>query len=94
MNYLFNLQPSDVNNVYVGLQGCACGCRGTYYENDERAARRTLNKLTKLQQSDTPLLVMEGFSEWIVCYETEQRATRLYVSKDLTEYVNEDEETT
>ena len=86
MSYLFNIQPENVNSVYMGKQGCACGCRGQYKE-DQGTAKRRLTRLTNLQNKGVQLEVNEGFGgEWIVCWERENAATRIYVQQDLSEF--------
>lgn len=52
-----DLTAADVVRVYSGKPGCACGCRGTYYEPASPSFRRvvsnTLRRIAKHEPGDT-----------------------------------------
>jgi hypothetical protein len=85
---LTDLNTSLFTQVYTGKQGCACGCGGNYF-TEQRDFRRVLNLLRKRESEGNNIEVMEGFrGEFIVSYEGENRASRIYTTQTLTEWVN------
>jgi len=85
---LNNLNISLFIQAYTGRQGCACGCGGNYFET-QKDFRRVLNLLRKRESEGNEIEVMKGFGdEFIVSYEGENRAFRIYTTQTLTEWVN------
>jgi hypothetical protein len=82
-----NLDITQFNQVYSGRQGCACGCGGTYNET-ERSFKSTVRRLTNKIKSGEELQIMKGFDEWIVSWEGETRAIRIYTKENLNGFVN------
>ena len=82
---LKNLDISKFNQVYSGRQGCACGCGGTYNETIRSfKSTRLVNKVS----SGEKLQIMEGLSEYIVSWEGNEKAIRIYTTENLSEYIN------
>jgi hypothetical protein len=82
-----NLDITQFTQVYSGRQGCACGCGGAYNET-QRSFKSTLTRLTNKIKSDEELKIMKGFGEFIVSWEGETRATRIYTKENLEQFVN------
>lgn len=84
---LKNLDISKFNQVYSGRQGCACGCGGTYNETI-RSFKSTITRLVNKVSSGEKLQIMEGLSEYIVSWEGNEKAIRIYTTENLSEYIN------
>lgn len=87
LEILKNLDITQFNQVYSGRQGCACGCGGTYNET-ERSFKSTLTRLTTKIKSGEEIQIMEGSKEWIVSWEGEEKAIRIYTKENLNKFVN------
>lgn len=87
MELLQSLDITKFNQVYSGKQGCACGCGGTYRQT-QRSFKSTVTKLMKKAHLGEKLYVMEGLSEYIISWEGDERAIRIYTKEDLTDYLN------
>lgn len=84
---LDNLNTSHFTNAYTGKQGCACGCGGNYFKT-QKDFNRVLNLLRKKEREGKCVEVTHGFGdEFIVSYEGENRAVRVYTTQSLTEWV-------
>jgi len=71
-----------INQVYFGMQGCACGCRGNYHET-LRMKKVAVAKLAK--RASDGLQIITGLAEdkSILSWEGEDRAIRIYTQQDL-----------
>lgn len=87
LHLLKNLDINQFNQVYSGRQGCACGCGGTYNETI-RSFKSTVTRLTNKVKSGEELEIMKGLDEWIVSWEGEERAIRIYTKENLDEFIN------
>lgn len=71
---------AKVTQVYSGRPGCACGCRGTYYEEGspsfKRMVTKTLRRIANPEPGDTVwshsnFVVVENDSHvWTAYYES------------------------
>lgn len=84
---LKSLDITKFNQVYSGGQGCACGCGGTYNES-VKSFKSTVTRLVNKVTIGEKLQIMEGIGEYIVSWEGEERAIRIYTSENLSEFVN------
>lgn len=84
---LKSLDITKFNQVYSGRQGCACGCGGTYNES-VKSFKSTITRLVNKVTIGEKLQIMEGIDEYIVSWEGEERAIRIYTSENLSEFVN------
>lgn len=84
---LKSLDITKFNQVYSGRQGCACGCGGTYNES-VKSFKSTVTRLVNKVTIGEKLQIMEGIDEYIVSWEGEERAIRIYTSENLNEFVN------
>ena len=73
---------TKINQVYLGKQGCACGCGGNYHET-ERMKKTALTKLE--QRASEGLEINVGLAEdkSIISWEGETRAVRIYTQQDV-----------
>lgn len=83
-------QVKDIFSVYIGKQGCACGCSGKYYYKDiskqdsckitgdqkknNRMIKWAYNKVKKARTSGIQVI-----EDYIYSLEGETRAVRLYL---------------
>jgi hypothetical protein len=82
------LDISNFNTAYTGKQGCACGCGGNYFY-DERNFKRVLNLIRKRESEGNPIEVSKGINEYIVSYEGDIRAARIYTNQNLSDFLTE-----
>ena len=87
LDLLKNLDITQFNQVYSGKQGCACGCGGTYNET-QRSFKLTVTRLLKKINEGEELEIIKGFGEYIVSWEGDERAIRIYTNENLSEFVN------
>ena len=84
---LKNLNIPQFTQVYSGRQGCACGCGGSYNET-VKSFKSTVTRLMNKVKSGKELQIMKGFDEWIVSWEGDERAIRIYTKENLKQFVN------
>lgn len=90
---MFQINIEDVSTTYNGLDGCACGCGGDYfnpvYSEDTswrtvnpRGAKMRVNKINKaLAAGDPDVTVIDFGDEAMFAMPTgEDRVTRVYVN--------------
>ncbi|MCU0297308.1 MAG: hypothetical protein MUF33_02170 [Candidatus Nanopelagicales bacterium] len=82
--HLAQINPDHVSDTYNGLDGCACGCGGTYAADGAAATRRirTINKAIE----DGTLTLVQINHDGTIIYEHrtgQDRVTRVYVTADL-----------
>jgi len=87
IDLLQNLNITQFNQVYSGRQGCACGCGGTYNET-VRTFKSTVTRLITKIKSGEELQIMKGINEWIVSWEGDELAIRIYTKENLDNFVN------
>jgi hypothetical protein len=82
-----NLDITQFTKVYSGRQGCACGCKGTYRDTvrDFKTLRTRL--MTKVNLGED-IQIMGGIGGYIVSWEGESKAIRIYTKEKLNKFVN------
>jgi len=72
MNNISSLKTTDFIRAYSGRPGCACGCRGTYYEAGSKMIGRILRKFQAADPSTIAVgpgyLAIDGASRAWVLY--------------------------
>lgn len=61
---MLNIQeitPAQLKRAYKGKVGCMCGCRGKYYEPDDRM----LVKILRTIQANEETIEVDPSGEWI-----------------------------
>jgi hypothetical protein len=83
---LDELDTKQFSRVYIGKQGCACGCRGTYHETS-RMFKSSLTKIKNKCIEGEPIEVQECTQTKptddanIICWEGVDRAIRIYTTQ-------------
>jgi hypothetical protein len=79
---MIQITREDVVTTYAGLQGCACGCGGTY-QTEGPAVTRRVNKVNRALAEGTAHVQepMVPGGEYIYSVEGETRATRVYTTR-------------
>ena len=72
---------TDIKKVYIGKQGCACGCGGNYYEqNNLRMLKLLMTKFKRLAETNPIETYDENWEdEKMYAIELENRAIRFYI---------------
>jgi hypothetical protein len=84
--HLAQINPDHVSDTYNGLDGCACGCGGTY-ATEGPAFNRRIATINKAIDNGTLTLVQIN-RDGTVIYEHStgsDRVTRVYVTADLAD---------
>jgi len=73
----------DIEQAYIGKQGCACGCGGNYYEQDNpKMLKSLITKALKLLKTENLERVGKDLKEHMIySIELETKAIRFYVKK-------------
>ena len=77
---LENLDINEVNQVYFGRTGCACGCGGEYHAGEKMiktAITKILKKLDKGEGFDCEILTFKS-NEGVIDWNNGRRAIRIY----------------
>jgi hypothetical protein len=81
------LDISQIVKVYSGKQGYVCEYDGVYIQT-QRSFKSTITRLKKKVQLGEKIYVMKGISEYIISWEGDDRAIRIYTKENLTDYLN------
>lgn len=90
---MMQIQMKDVRTTYNGLNGCACGCGGEYFDAayhedtswrtvNPRGAKMRVNKINKALAAGDPDVTVIDFGDEVM-FEIptgEDRVTRVYVN--------------
>ena len=76
------LKPiSEVERVYSGNQGCACGCRGEYYETS-RMINKVYNLMNDKIQTNEVYTWTTSKDNFVVYDKSENRTYTLYYKEE------------